>query len=202
MVKVLGDYPRAQGALREATDIFEELGDRNGAAWSINQQGDIARAQGDLVAARGLYHRALLSFREAGDQWGSARSLADLASIDCEQKDHSAAFAAYREALEISVGLGHRRGTARVLEGVSCLAVAQGQAARALKLAAAATHLRQLIGAPLHPAEQQKLDHALRPAWEALGESDGKSIWAEGSAMSLERAIRFTLEEPGSAISH
>ena len=44
VVKVRGDYPRARWALREATDIFEELGDRSGAAWSINQQGDIARA--------------------------------------------------------------------------------------------------------------------------------------------------------------
>ncbi len=43
VVKVRGDYPRARWALREAADIFEELGDRTGGAWSINQQGDIAR---------------------------------------------------------------------------------------------------------------------------------------------------------------
>jgi predicted ATPase/DNA-binding winged helix-turn-helix (wHTH) protein len=201
VVKVLGDYPRARWALDEATGIFDELGDRNGAAWSINQQGDIARAQGDLNAARGLYQRALLVFREAGDQWGSARSLTDLASIDCEQKDHSAAFAAYREAMEIFARLGHRRGTARVLEGAACLAVAQGHAVRALKLAAAAAHLRQQIGAPLHPADRQKLDQALRPAWEAFSATDGQGVWAEGYTMSLEKAIQFSLEEPGYATS-
>jgi len=37
------------------------------------------------------------------------------------------------------------------------LALAQGQGERALKLAASAVHLRQLIGAPLHQAEQSKL---------------------------------------------
>ena len=98
------------------------------AAWSINQQGDIARAQGDMAAARELYQRALSAFREAGDPWGSARSLTDLAYIDCEQGDHSAAHAAYREALEIFAGLGHRRGIARALEGSACLALAQGHA--------------------------------------------------------------------------
>jgi tetratricopeptide (TPR) repeat protein len=36
VVKVRGDYPRARWALGEATDIFESLGDRSGAAWSIN----------------------------------------------------------------------------------------------------------------------------------------------------------------------
>jgi predicted ATPase len=201
VVKVRGDYSRAQWALCEATDIFEELGDRSGAAWSINQQGDIAREQGNSAAARELYQRALSAFREAGDPWGSARSLTDLASIDCEQGDHLAAHAACREALEIFDGLGHRRGIARALEGSACLALAQGHAERALKLAAAAAHLRQLISAPLHQAEQSKLDQTLLPAWESLSEAEGKRAWGEGSALSLEQAIQYSLEDPASAIS-
>jgi tetratricopeptide (TPR) repeat protein len=188
-------------AIARCLHIFEELGDRNGASWSINQQGDIARAQNDMAAARGLYQRALSAFREAGDSWGSARSLTDLAYIECEQGDHFAAHAAYREALEIFAGLGHRRGIARALEGSACLALAQGQAERAVRLAASAAHLRQLIGAPLHQAEQFKLDQTLLPAWETLSEVDGKRAWAEGSAMSLQRAIQYSLEEPESAIS-
>ena len=201
VVRVRGDYSRARRALHEATDIFEELGDRNGAAWSINQQGDIARAQGDMAASRGLYQRALTAFREAGDQWGTARSLTDLGDIDCEQGDHLAAHTSYQEALEIFAGLGHRRGTARALEGSACLALARGQSAWALKLAAAAAHLRLLIGAPLPPAEQSKLDQMLLPAWTSLSETEGNRAWEEGSAMSLEQAIQYSLGEPGSAIS-
>jgi predicted ATPase/DNA-binding winged helix-turn-helix (wHTH) protein len=199
VVKVRGDYLRARWALSEATDIFEEFGDRSGAAWSINQQGDIAREQGDLAAARRLYQHALSAFREAGDRWGSARSLTDLGCIDREQGEHSAAHEAYREALEIFAGLGHRRGMARALEGSACLALAQGHAARALKLAAAAAHLRRLISAPLPQAEQLKLDQALVPAWESLNEPEGAGAWAEGSAMSLEKAIQYSLDEPESA---
>ena len=201
VVKVRGDYPRAQWALREATGIFEKLGDRSGAAWSINQQGDIAREQGDLPTARALYQRALSVFREAGDPWGSARSLTDLAYIDCAQGDHLAAYGACREALEMFAGLGHRRGIARALEGSACLALAQGHAGRALKLAAAAARLRQSISVPLPPAEQAKLDQMLLPAWESLSEAEGKRAWAEGSAMSLEQAIQFSLQEPESSIS-
>jgi tetratricopeptide (TPR) repeat protein len=201
VVKVRGDYPLARRALGEATDIFEELGDRSGAAWSINQQGDIERAAGDLAAARGLYERALSAFREAGDPWGSARSLTDLGYIDCEQGDHLAAHAAYREALEIFAILGHQRGMARALEGYACLALAQGHPARALTLAAAAAHLRQLISAPLPQAEQSKLDRTLLPAWKSLSEPEGKGAWAEGSAMSLEKAMQYSLEEPESVTS-
>jgi predicted ATPase/DNA-binding winged helix-turn-helix (wHTH) protein len=201
VVKVRGDYPRALWALREATGIFEELGDRSGAAWSLNQQGDIAREQGDVPAARGLYERALLAFREAGDPWGSARSQTDLAYIYCEQGDHLAAHAAYREALKIFAGLGHQRGMARALEGTACLAQARGQAERALKLAAAASHLRRLISAPLPQAEQVKLNEALLPAWKSLSGPEGNDAWAQGLSMDLEKAIHYSLEAPQSAIS-
>ena len=200
VVKVRGDYARAQWALREARELFAEVGDRNGAAWSINQRGDIAYAQGDIVAARELYQCALADFREAGDQWGCARSLTDLGGIDCQRGDHLAARVAYREALQIFAALGHRRGAARALEGSACLVLAQGHPVRALKLAAAATHLRQLIGAPLHPEEQRKLDQTLLPAWQSVAEQEGKRAWAEGYALSLEKAIECSLEESEAAM--
>lgn len=201
VAKVRGDFSRAQMALREATDIFQEVGDPSGAAWSINQQGDIAREQGDLLTARDFYQRALKAFRAAGDRWGSARSLADLGYVYCEQRNYEEAHAAHREALEVFSELGHKRGMARALEGSACLAAARGQAARALKLAAAATHLRQMISAPLRQAEQSKLDQNLTPAWKSLSEAAGKGAWEEGAAMSIESAIQYSLHEPQSTTS-
>jgi predicted ATPase/DNA-binding winged helix-turn-helix (wHTH) protein len=195
VVKVRGDYPRARWALGEATDIFEELGDRSGAAWSINQQGDIARETGDMVTAREFYQRALSVFRETGDPWGSARSLTDLGYIDCEQGNHLAGHTAFREAMELFAGLGHRRGMARVLEGYACLALAEGLAARALTLAAAAAQLRLLISAPMPQAEQSKFDRWLAPAWKTVSEPEAKDAWAKGAAMSPEKAMRYSLEE-------
>lgn len=167
----------------------------------MNQQGDIARTQGDTVTARGLYQRALAAFRQAGDPWGSGRSLTDLAYIAGTQGDHLAAHAACREALEIFGCLGHRRGIARALEASAFLALAQGRAERALKIAAAAAHLRESISAPRHPAEQFRLDQTLLPAWTSLGEAEGKSAWAEGAAMSLENAIQYSLGEAGAAVA-
>ena len=195
VLKVRGDYSRAQTALREATAIFREVGDPSGAAWAISQQGDIARAQGDAAVARDFYERALSAFREAGDRWGSARSLADLGHICGEQGEYPAAHAAYRESLQIFAALGHRRGIARALEGFACLAVERGQAARALQLAGAATLLRYQIGAPLPLAEQNKIDQSLSAARAALSEPEGKNASTAGSAMSLEQAIQYSLEE-------
>lgn len=195
VLKTRGDSSGAREALEEATAIFEEVGDRSGAAWSINQQGDIAREH-DLDLARSLYERALAAFRTCADLWGTARSLTDLGYIYCEQADYPAAHAAHAEALAIFADLAHRRGVARVLEGFACLAAARGEAARGLELAAAATHLRRAIGAPLPHAEQMKLDQHMSRAWEGIGEPGGHEAWAKGSAMSMEQSIHYALEQP------
>lgn len=195
LAKTQGHYPDAQLALREATAIFQEVGDPSGAAWSLNQQGDIEMEQGNLEAAGDFYLRALNAFRNAADRWGAARSLADLGSVYCQQRNYDVARASYCEALELFSELGHKRGVARSLEGFAIVAVARGDAGRALKLTAAAAHLRQLISAPLAQAEQSKLDQDLSSAWESLGEVEGKRAWAEGSAMAIERAIQYSLQE-------
>ncbi|HKT23336.1 MAG TPA: tetratricopeptide repeat protein [Terriglobales bacterium] len=198
VLRVRGDYSGAHSAAREATTIFEELGDHSGAAWSINLEGDISSEQGNITAARELYQRALSLFREAADRWGCARSLTDLGVIYSDRGDYSSALQAYAEALQIFVDLGHRRGLARTLEGYARLALAQGQPKRALKLAGAAAHLRSLVGAPLRHAEQEKLNEALAPAWNALGKPAGEEAWAEGAAMTFEKAIQYSLQQPQS----
>jgi hypothetical protein len=87
------------------------------------------------------------------------------------------------------------------MEGLACLAQARGNSTRALKLAAAAAHLRHIISAPLPKAEQLKLDQKLLPAWKFLSESQAKSAWKEGSEMTLEQAIQYSIEEPKAVTS-
>jgi tetratricopeptide (TPR) repeat protein len=201
VARVRGDYSRAQKALIEAAAMFEELADAKGLAWCVNQQGDLAREEGNLIRARELYSQAVWGFRQANDPWGSARSLTDLAYIDCAQGDYPAARAECREALEIVLGLGHRRDIARAFECSACLALAQGQADRALRLAAAAAHLRQSVNAHLRQAEQSKLDEMLARAWELLKEAEAKQAWEEGFAMSFEEAAQYSLDDTGSGFT-
>lgn len=194
VAKIRGEYDQARAALFDAMQMFRAIGDRSGAAWSLNQQGDIARERGDISGARELYQQALQAFREIGDSWGTARSLADLGSIWCETGDYLAAHEAYRESLEIFTRLAHRRGIARVLEGLACAALASGDARRALCLAASAAHLREVISAPLPPAEQLHLEQRLRLAWKSLNESEGKRMWQEGWSMPLPAAVNYSLK--------
>ena len=193
--RICEDYISARMALAEAMQIFEELGDHSGVAWALNQQGDIAREQGDLTDARALYQRALSAFRSSGDRWGQARSLADLGGIACELGEQSLAYEHYRESLDIFGALEHRRGIARVLEGLACVALHKGDARRALSVAAAASHLRHLVSAPLPSTEKLKLDQKMADVRHQLGEPESKRAWEEGYAMNMESAIRYALPE-------
>ena len=201
LVKIRGDYSRARAVLEEAAQIFVDSGDRIGAAWSLSQQGDIAWEQGEVAAARDLYQEALSAFRQAGDRWGVARSLTDIGHVACEQGEHGAAHAAYREGLHIFANLGHKRGIARSLEGFACSASERGDSARALALAAAAAHLRELIGVPQSPLEQLKFDRNLCSVWKSLNEREGKAAWERGWAMTLDDAITYALENADSVTS-
>ena len=88
-----------------------------------------------------------------------------------------------------------------MIEGSACLALARGNAFRALKLAGAAASLRHCISAPLPQQEQAVFDRMLLPAWKALNESEAQSAWAQGAKMNLAEAIAYSVEEPGAAKS-
>jgi predicted ATPase/serine/threonine protein kinase len=193
IVKLHGDNARARSLYGECLSIFQELGDRTGVAWSMNYQGDVARDQGDSAAARTLYEQGLAIFRELGDRWGIAGTLADLGSLAGEQGNYSTARSLYRESIKIFQELDHKRGIARLLECFACAAAVQLEAEQSLRLAGAASALRQNIGAPLTPAEQAKLEAALEPARQALTNTVGETAWLAGWALPVEKAIEEVL---------
>jgi hypothetical protein len=102
------------------------------------------------------------------------------------------------ESLAIFWELGHRFGIAQNLEGLAAVAVAQGQPERAARLIGAAEALREVIGAPLPPADRAEHDRSVAAGRTARGEEAFAAAWAEGRAMTLVQAIRYAMED-GSA---
>jgi len=201
IVKLLGDNSHACSLYAECLAIFRELGDRTGVAWSMNSQGDVARDRNDCAAAQILYEQSLEIFRELDDRWGIACTLADLGNLAREQGSYSEAHSMYCESIGLFQELDHKRGVARLLEYFACSAAAQRGAERCLRLAGAASALRQDIGAPLTPAEQAKLEASLCLARQALTSAVSATAWVEGRAWSVEKAIGEALvpESPSSS---
>jgi len=193
VVKSQGDFARARGLHAECLSIFTGLGDRAGVAWSLNSQGDVARDEGDFAGAQMLYEQGLAIFRALGDYWGIAGTLNDLGNLAREQRQAATAHSLYRESLKVFQALEHKRGIARLLECFACLATAESEPERSLRLAGAAAALRQNIGAPLTPAEQAKLEALLEPARQALSNTRSATAWLDGWSMPVERAIEEVL---------
>ncbi|MGD0404845.1 MAG: protein kinase [Candidatus Acidiferrales bacterium] len=193
VLKLQREYEHAHSLHSECLAIFQGLGDRAGVAWSLNSQGDTARERGDYAAAQKLYEEGLAIFRELGDRWGIAGTLADLGNLEREQRNCGEAQRLYRESLKTFQELEHKRGVARLLECFACLAAAQQQAERSLRLAGTAAALRQNIGAPLTPPEQAKLEAILDPARQALVNTKSAMVWLEGWDMPFEKAVEEVL---------
>ncbi len=170
--------------------MSRQLGDRAGAAWALNQQGDVAREQGDFAAAGHAYEESLAIFRELGDRWGIAGSLVDMGNLAREQGDFEAADRLYAQSLGVFRELDYKRGIARLLEAFACSAAGRSQPERSLRLAGAASALRHTLGAPPAPAEQSRLEKNLEPARQALTNTAGAAAWMEGWGMPVEEAIR------------
>jgi len=193
VVKLQGDYDHALSLHSECLSIFRELGDLRGVAWSLNYQGDLERDRGDSTAAQTLYEQGLAMFRELGDRWGIAGTLADLGSLARDKGNYSNARSLYAESIKLFRELDHKRGIARVLECSACSAAAQLEGERSLRLAGAAAALRQNIGAPLTPAEQAKLESALKPARQGLTNTVAATAWLEGSVLPVDKVIEEVL---------
>jgi hypothetical protein len=153
----------------------------------------VARDEGDFAGAQMLYEQGLAIFRALGDYWGIAGTLNDLGNLAREQRQAATAHSLYRESLKVFQALEHKRGIARLLECFACLATAESEPERSLRLAGAAAALRQNIGAPLTPAEQAKLEALLEPARQALSNTRSATAWLDGWSMPVERAIEEVL---------
>ena len=120
-----------------------------------------------------------------------------LAYIDCEEGEYAAAHTRLLQTSETMPLVRIPWGATYVLDGFARLAVAQGEAVRALRLGGAADALRQTYGVTIGSTEQAAFRRRLEPAWQALGEEAGETAWEEGRAMTVEEAVDLALAEPG-----
>jgi hypothetical protein len=118
--------------------------------------------------------------------------LGDLAR---EGGDDAAARHYYRTFLVERHEIGERWGVIWGLQGLSAVALAQGEAERAARLLGAASAVRESFALPLWEEERVSFEALRRALRAALGEGVCDTLWSEGRAMALERAIEYALRD-------
>jgi predicted ATPase/serine/threonine protein kinase len=121
-----GDYASANALIQESLDIARQLGDKQGAAVSLNALAVIARDRGDVALARSLLEESMVLWRELGDQKAVARSLSNLANIVKLQGDNARARSLYAECRSIFQELGDLTGVAWSMNYLGDVARDQG----------------------------------------------------------------------------
>nr|WP_156297879.1 LuxR family transcriptional regulator [Mycobacterium paragordonae] len=154
---------------------------------SITPMAEAALGCGDLPAARrwaddtvaivpGCHRMVALT----------VRALVAMAQGQPEQAERDA-----QEALTIAAGNRGYLRTADTLECLARLAADGGNFPYAARLLGAANALRQRLELVRYPIYQDGYEATLLKVRESLGEPAFDSMWAEGSALSIEEAIAY-----------
>lgn len=113
--------------------IFEEIGDKNGIANSLNNIGLIYYNQGETAKALDNYTRSLKIREELGDKNGIAGSLNNIGNIYNNQGESSKALDYYIHSLNILEEIGDKSGLAASLNNIGLLYGDQGETTKALE---------------------------------------------------------------------
>jgi len=188
-----GDSAAARTYIVEALDIYRKVGNTYGVANALLAMGNVAFAQGDYAAAQTYYEEGLSICREIGDRNGIADALLSLGNVAFAQGDYATAKANYAEILPTYREIGNRHSLAQTFGGFASLAEVESQPERLAALLGAVVALREEIGAPISPEEQERFDMALAAARQTLGEEIFSAASAKGRAMPLDEAVAYAL---------
>jgi predicted ATPase/class 3 adenylate cyclase len=188
-----GDYTQAHALCEESLALFRELGDKFGIAGSLNSLALVACGQGDHDRAGALCQESLALSREISDRGAMARSLNILGRVACGHGEYEGGVVLLWEGLTLFREMGDKLGIIRCLDGLAGVAWARELPELAARMFGAAEGIRTSIGAALPLADQLELHQNVSDVRTRLGEQEFAATWAEGQAMTLERAIEFAL---------
>jgi predicted ATPase/transcriptional regulator with XRE-family HTH domain len=194
--RVQEDYAAAQELLHEALDLSRAICFDFITAASLHHLGMIARdAQHDAGLARSLLEESLSLYRELQLTRNTAQVYLTLGELERCDGNRIRAYACLQNALEMMIEVGEKLGLPHVLDSYAQLALEEGRAHRAARLAGAAARLRDSIGILSWPVLQREREEWLSQVHAALGDEAFQQSWSDGESSTLEEAIACALDD-------
>jgi predicted ATPase/DNA-binding CsgD family transcriptional regulator len=186
----LGLLEQAQLGYAEALEVLSG-NNRWAVANVLYGLGQLARSRGDAAGAATYFRDALAIYREIDARPEMARCLGGIGLVALSQSDIAVAQASLTESVQLNLSTGQRLGVARGLATLAALAMAAGDADRAVKLAGTALALFDMIGVPNTTAAVRRLDDLVVTAGRRLGRDAAAALVAYGKATSPHDAVRL-----------
>jgi hypothetical protein len=101
------------------------------------------------------------------------------------------------EGLRLQAQVGDVANISTRLHVLAAIDADAGRFEQAVRLAAAASAMNEILGTRVSPASRHELEGWLASARSALGDDIFERAWAEGQTMTREQAIAYALEGPG-----
>jgi predicted ATPase/class 3 adenylate cyclase/DNA-binding CsgD family transcriptional regulator len=197
----LGQLEAAETAFNEALTLTERSSDIRSdlpiLEYINNDLGCLRLCQGRFQEARTLLADRVTSLRAHPIQsvFTLSATLESLASAELGCGEIDRAEEIWREALGIARQVDDSRGVIVCMGGLARSATARGDHLRALRLAAAHARLSEEFSRRDQTWWLEQLGHSQEISRAKLGSQKSDAAWKEGTAMSLERAIEYALED-------
>jgi hypothetical protein len=160
--------------------------------------GQVARLEGDLARSQALIEECLALAREEGNRGMMGLLFLNLGRVAQVDRDVGQAEGLLRQSLTVWRDLGDQAGTSAAVGFLGVLAISRGAPRTGARLLGAVGP-RPALSLPLTPDDRRAYAESIAGARAALGEDEFAAAWAEGQAMSLDRAIDYALAEDADA---
>lgn len=142
----ISNVPVALNYYHQALRIYEQIGDREGAASSFNNLGVLYSAQGDTSKAMYYHNESLRLKKIIGDQEGIAVSLNNIGTIYKDKGRIFEALDCFEKSLRIARELDDRRGMAIAYDNIAGVYFTEGYEAKAIDFYTRAYDIRMING--------------------------------------------------------
>jgi predicted ATPase/class 3 adenylate cyclase len=191
----LGNLAAARALLEHSVAIAREHSDKWGLAFALGQLGAVAYGDSDFAAAREFRAESASVAQAIHDGHTLGLALAGLGQVARAQGNCDESAKLFNETLRVSSEIGDQWVMPRALgalAGAAVLATDYDRAARLFGITAAmraASGIRESAG-----AFRIVYDRDESEARSALGDEAFAAKWAEGRAMTRERAVAYALD--------
>ena len=177
-----GEPAAADKLVADAYQRFRVLDDPEGVASARIHLAMVAHYRGDAARARWLAEDALARSTTLDFKEGIAWARNALGLVAHRDGDDERAIELLRASLDVQIELGDRWRSASVLEALAAV-LAPRTAATAVELLAAASAIRESIGAPVPAQERPARDSVLSAVRSALDDREFYAAWARGESL-------------------
>jgi tetratricopeptide (TPR) repeat protein len=189
-----GHYTPATSLLDESLVLVREAKDRVDLGLTVYLLGQAARAAGDFPRAKALFEESLAVAREFNDTLSAGLALCELATVARQMGELLVATAFVDESLR-TLDPREKFGIVACLHALGMIAGQEGAPERAAILFGVSHKLREEIGAPIPPFEQDEYEKEALRVRTQLGESEFTRLLGEGGSLSVDAAIAYASQK-------